>query len=171
MKKLVAFGVVLVFAGILVYFFSTKNSDENLPGNDNDSEQVFDATEPSLDYSTTLVDVTDGESIRGVTTSGSASGEAIAGLDSGRYSLVASFSGLPDPDDSDFYEGWVMRQEPPSIVSTGRVEKNGDQFFNIFSSDENLLDHSLYVLTLETDDNDPSPNDYILEGKFVNLYK
>jgi len=171
MKKFVAFGVVLVIAGILVYFFSTKNSDDDLPGKDNDSEQVYDTTEPSLDYSATLVDVTDGENIRGVNTLGSASGEAIAGLDSGRYSLVASFSGLPDPDDEDFYEGWVMRLDPPRVVSTGRIEKNGDQFFNIFSSNENLLDHSLYVLTLEPDDDDPSPADYILEGKFVNLYK
>src|SRR3989344_6744187 len=116
MKKFVVIGIVLVVAVFLVYFFSTKNSDENLPGNDNDSEQVFDATEPSLDYSAILVDVTEGENIRGVTTSGSASGEAIAGLDSGRYSLVASFQGLPDPDDEDFYEGWVMRLDPPRVV-------------------------------------------------------
>ena len=85
--------------------------------------------------------------------------------DDSSYRLFATFSDLPELEEDFFYEGWVVRAEPLSVISTGALEP-GDvaQWVNDFSSDENLTDHVRYVLTLEPDDGDPAPAEHVLEG-------
>ena len=109
-------------------------------------------------YTANLVDVTGGE----------ASGSAMASYGDGLYSLMATFSDLPEPEGTDFYEGWVVRQSPLSVLSTGAVEKEELGFFmNAFTSSDNLLDHDFYVLTIEPDDGDPAPAGHVLEGTLI----
>ena len=86
----------------------------------------------------------------------------------GNYTLVVVFDGLVDPEGSDFYEGWIVRQgENQSVVSTGVVSKKDGVYKNLFISEKDLSDHTFYVLTIEPDDGDPAPADHILEGTLV----
>lgn len=114
--------------------------------------------EPVFQYQGDLADVTGGQ----------ATGMVLVGLNEGSYDLVATFEGLPEPQDSDFYEGWVVRQgEDLSVLSTGRATKMGSLYQNIYESDQDLTDHDFYVLTIEPDDGDPAPAGHVLEGKIL----
>ena len=111
--------------------------------------------EDGFDYNGTLDDVS----------GGSAAGDAKARFKDGAYELVATFEGLPDPQGTDFYEGWVVRRGANmSVVSTGRVEEEAVGYLNLYMSSDDLTDHDFYVLTLEPDDGDPAPAAHILEG-------
>lgn len=94
---------------------------------------------------------------------GSSSGNAGASYNDGRYHLYAKFVDLPNPPEGFFYEGWVVNK-PFSVLSTGEVKRNYGEYINSFDSEEDLLDHTFYVLTIEPDDGDPAPADHILEG-------
>jgi len=76
------------------------------------------------------------------------------------YTLLASFENLPELEEGFFYEGWIIRDNDLSIVSTGAVSNN----MNIFSVENDYTDHLQYVLTLEPDDGDPAPAEHILDG-------
>lgn len=114
--------------------------------------------EPTTRYEGSLEDVT----------GGNASGTAIASwlTDSKRYELSATFSDLPELEDDFFYEGWVVRKEPLRVISTGALEReDADTWSNVFTSDDDLTDHTTYILTLEPDDGDPAPAEHVLEGE------
>ena len=117
-----------------------------------------------------LFDVTDGATVTGVNTGNKATGEAQANFEDGEYSLKATFKDLPDPQGTDFYEGWVVRKGLSfSVISTGRAEKVDGEYQNIYKSQEDLLDHDFYVLTIEPDDGDPEPAEHILEGTMKSI--
>lgn len=130
------------------------------PGVDPDSvdEMIVnengDAMEMKFDYQANLVDVS----------GGSASGTATASFKDGQYTLTANFSNLPDPTGTDFYEGWLVRNKPLDVISTGRVNKVSGEYVNNFNDSRDLIDHDFYVLTTEPDDGDPAPAAHILEG-------
>ena len=116
-------------------------------------------------YSGQLADVTEGKTIRGTSTDGESSGIAKANFKDSVYSLLVTFENLPDPQGTDFYEGWVVRKGSQfSVISTGEVEKVDEVYTDTYLSGEDLTDHNFYVLTLEPDDGDPAPADHILEG-------
>ena len=113
-----------------------------------------------------LADVTNGEDVLGINTRGLAEGVAVASYAVGTYSLDVVFDNLPDPLGTDFYEGWVVRRgEEPSVISTGRLVREGDTYKNDFLSSRNFMDHTFYILTLEPDDGDPAPAYHIAEGE------
>ncbi len=99
-------------------------------------------------------------------TGGDASGVAKVVSDS-PYEMEASFENLPAIAEDFFYEGWVVRQDPLSIISTGPTEEVDGAIVNTFSHSEDLSDHTRYVLTLEPDDGDPAPAAHVVEGDFV----
>ncbi|HIA92164.1 TPA: anti-sigma factor [Candidatus Saccharibacteria bacterium] len=113
-----------------------------------------------------LVDVTEGAA-RSVDTNGEASGTALATFEDGKYLLNVEMSGLPEPTNGEFYEGWIVRKEPFKFISTGELEQTDDVWLNYFMSDEDLTDFTQYVLTIEPDDGDPAPDAHILEGMFI----
>ncbi|MFH1508835.1 MAG: anti-sigma factor [bacterium] len=110
--------------------------------------------EIEYDYEGTLEDVSDSN----------ATGFVKADFTNNTYMLLATFENLPDLEEGYFYEGWVVRNSPLSVVSTGKVEKKDDVYTNMYSSAQGLIDHKFYVLTLEPDDGDLAPADHILEG-------
>jgi len=116
-----------------------------------------------------IVDVTDGAEIRGITTSQDAAGYAHASYnEEDGYVLHAKFSGLTDPQGDDFYEGWVVRQNPFAFWSTGKLEKGDDgSYINDITSSIDYSEYDFYVLTLEPNDGDDAPADHILEGDVV----
>lgn len=86
----------------------------------------------------------------------------------GRYYLNGTFEDLPEPEDGYFYEGWIVRASPSSVISTGVVEKEDDNTWtNVYGSDTDYTDHDRYVLTIEPDDGDPAPADHVLDGTFA----
>ncbi len=119
----------------------------------------------NITLSTGLVDVTNGLEVRGLLTNVVAGGTVRVTYDGSTYSLVAEFTDLPEPQGDDFYEGWVVRQETQSVVSTGRLQEVNGQYRNTFESNIDLTDHTLYVLTIEPNDGDPAPADHIVEGR------
>ncbi len=85
----------------------------------------------------------------------------------GTYELRAS-AVLPVPEDGYFYEGWIVRREPLSVVSTGElyVPKNDDKelvYENIYEMTEDQLDHLEYIITIEPDDGDPAPAEHVVD--------
>lgn len=101
---------------------------------------------------------------------GDGSGIVQAGFIEGKYQLTATFENLPLPGGTDFYEGWVVRDEPKNVVSTGKVSRTDEGvFMNFFTNDEDLSDYTRYILTIEPDDGDPAPAAHVLEGEFLTL--
>ena len=94
------------------------------------------------------------------------SGMVLSYFHGGEYFLEADFDDLAPLEDGFFYEGWVVRSEPLSVVSTGALEEIDESFVNNFKSDSDLTDHQKYILTLEPDDGDPAPAEHVLEGTF-----
>lgn len=98
-----------------------------------------------------------------------ASGTAMAVFQDGTYSLMATFSDLPDPPENFFYEGWIVRRGSDfSVLSSGVVVQNDEGTYeNFYSSGQDLTDHTFYVLTIEPDDGDPAPADHVVEGEMT----
>ncbi|MBT3816909.1 MAG: hypothetical protein HOE80_03425 [Candidatus Magasanikbacteria bacterium] len=116
------------------------------------------------DWEGDLEDVTKGKTILGVNTEGTSSGFAQAVFNN-TYTLQAVFEGLPDPEGTDFYEGWIVRREGSfNVISTGKASKIDGVYKNVYESEKDLSDHTFYVLTIEPDDGDPAPAEHILEG-------
>lgn len=101
---------------------------------------------------------------------GNATGTAMAGYQPSGYALEATFQNLPDPQGTDFYEGWILIQgDATTVMTTGRAKKVENGYVNEFSSDADLTERTFYVLTLEPDDGDPRPAEHILEGEMLPL--
>jgi hypothetical protein len=96
---------------------------------------------------------------------GSGFGEAKADFENSKYELLATFENLPDPEGLYFYEGWIVRSEPQSVISTGVAVKENGMYKNAYTTNLDLTDHDFYVLTLEPDDGNPAPAAHILEGQ------
>ena len=112
-------------------------------------------------------------SVAGGDETGSANSSYLEGYG---YTLEANFPNLPALEEGFFYEGWVVRSEPLSVISTGKAldhEEAADiypinegAFVNTYESEQDLTDHIKYILTLEPDDGDPAPAAHVLEGTF-----
>jgi len=135
-----------------------ENLEENMGVSDENIDAFIDeikAMGPGpFGFSADLKDVSGGE----------ATGHVMSGNVIDGYTLYAYFEGLPHPEDGFFYEGWVVRQNPLSVISTGKAKRSLGDYLNTFNSKEDLTDHEQYVLTLEPDDGDPAPADHVLEG-------
>lgn len=156
MKYLLALAsVALIAIGIYQY----NQTEVTTPTNtETESEAAYQFEGP-------LEDVTKGETVRGINTKNLAKGTSQASFENGQYNLLATFENLPDPQGTDFYEGWVVRKGLNfNVISTGKAEKVDGVYKNIFTSEEDFSDHLFYVLTLEPDDGDPAPADHIVEG-------
>ncbi|MDH5533060.1 MAG: anti-sigma factor [Candidatus Pacebacteria bacterium] len=164
MKKLFFLSLIaisLIFTGCL-----KKPVEESASTTEKDSEVVVPLAKEDKDlfmeyqFKAVLEDVADSNS----------SGFVMAKYDEEGYQMIANFSDLPETKNGDFYEGWIVRKSPFSVISTGAIEKSSDgSDVNIFSDNKDLSDHLLYVLTLEPDDGDPAPAEHILEGTFQPL--
>jgi len=121
----------------------------------------------SAAYENNIVDVTNGEELRGIVTSSDAAWFAKAGYYDDEYTLHAEFSWLTDPQGDDFYEGWVVRQSPFAFISTGELEKKDGKYVNHYTSSVDYTDYDFYVLTLEPNDWNDAPADHILEWNVV----
>lgn len=144
------------------------------PLDDGDEESRSDDELDTVATTSTEIDAADYdistelEAITDDAATGTESGIAMARYTADNlYELDAAFDGLPELDaDEYFYEGWIVRRDGElSVISTGPLEMDADgNYINHYTSDENLLDHTEYVLTLEPNDGDPAPAAHVLEG-------
>lgn len=109
-----------------------------------------------------IVDVTDGKEVRWVTTSDT-KWYGKAAFSGETYSLAVLFENLPEPQNGDFYEWWLVQKEPFKFISTGEIENKDGMDVNIFTSKTDYSSYDFYVLTLEPDDWNPAPADHIIE--------
>ena len=135
------------------------SEDEDEADNADEVYKVPSMKDMLYDYNAKLEDVT----------GGNATGFVGVSYDNDLYDLYAEFEDLPNPGDDYFYEGWVVRNNPLSVISTGKAINNKEIYLNSFATSQDLTDHDLYVLTLEPDDGDPAPAEHILEGTFQTL--
>ena len=114
-----------------------------------------------------LEDVTNGP-VRGVSTTAETGGFAKTWYNEDGFGLHAGFENLDDPIADDFYEGWLVRQNPFDFISTGELVKKEDGYYHDnFESSSDYSDYSFYVLTLEPNDGNPAPAEHIFEGDVV----
>lgn len=116
----------------------------------------------------TLKDVT-GDSIRNTDFSAAVGGTVQDGYnaETQTYLMEAIFTGLPEPADDEFYEGWLVDKATGLVLSTGEAEDEGGEYSNLFSSSTDYTYAVSYVLTLEPRDGDPRPDAHVLEGAFT----
>ncbi|MBU1018192.1 hypothetical protein KKA33_04155 [Patescibacteria group bacterium] len=139
--------------------------EEDSTAKENDDNMVQKMMVMIYDYYGDLVDVVKGKTILGLSFAGiESSGRAEAVFENGTYYLRAILYYLPIPKDDSFYEGWIVRKSPFSVISTGKAQLIDDRYVNIYRSAQDLTDHDFYVLTLEPNDGDPAPAAHVLEG-------
>lgn len=76
---------------------------------------------------------------------------------------------LDKPAAGKFYEGWIVKDGPePKYVSTGRLEKNGNEYALLFTNKTDYSDYRGVVITEETESLglDGKIEDHVLEGSF-----
>jgi len=149
-KNTTIFVILLVLVAGAYYVFSNDSEDDLY-----EEEKIEETEEMTYSYSGTLEDVSGGDS----------SGVVQAIFEDGTYSMRAAFADLPAPEGTDFYEGWIVRKgEDFDTISTGEAVLVDGEYVNTYEADQDLTDHSFYVLTIEPDDGDPAPADHVLEG-------
>jgi len=81
--------------------------------------------------------------------------------------IYAEIMNVPDPEGTDFYEGWIVKKgDVRSPITTERLEREAPGMYtNVFEYQGDLSDGwNFYVLTLEPDDGNPAPAKHIVEG-------
>lgn len=76
---------------------------------------------------------------------------------------------IGDPQQGKFYEGWLVKNPATKeFFSTGRMEKQGNQYMLTFTGLKNYPDFSKVVITEETEalGLDGNPEAHVLEGSF-----
>lgn len=168
MKIVIGAVIIIVIIGIGAYFLVFKSSVSEPLANTSPSASPQNETSMMAEgtvYNADLLDVTRG-AILGVDTQRKSTGEVTVMESSGSYSLNATFENLPDPKGSDFYEGWLVSSNPVAVISTGVAVKEDGKYVNRFETTTDASFYTMYVLTLEPDDNDPASAYHILEGTF-----
>ena len=172
-------GLVMLALGIFLIYYgltsvandedlgeqSVNKTSEAAVDTNETEEQVSDGQDEQYTHRTSLADVTEGETFQGIATGGSASGEAKAVFENDTYNLIAEFSGLPEPINGSFYEGWLVA-DSGDFFTTGvaEIDDNGN-YVNTFTDGTDWTEtHNKYILTLEPNDGNPAPADHIVEG-------
>lgn len=125
----------------------------------------------NFDYLTELSDITIGKDMDGHITEGKTKAVVKSHYDSDQklFKLYGTFAQMPKLREGFYYEGWLVRREPFSMISTGKVVMIDEELTNVYVSGADLRDYDFFVLTLEHNDGDPDPEIEILEGQFKKL--
>ena len=70
--------------------------------------------------------------------------------------------------ESEFYEGWLVRQSPFDFFSTGEMITNdlGEFVLEWAGMYDDILSYNNLVITREARDNNPAPSEHVAEGKW-----
>ena len=155
-------GILVLIVGYFVFFAPAGDDTEN-KDDDNGVEQTDDTN-----GSNGIVSFAKIAHLSDVT-GGFGTGNISIGFTDGTFNLEGDMTGINDPQDGFFYEGWLVGGSA-GVLSTGVVEKGPDgTFVNEFTANKDYTDATQYILTIEPDDGDPAPADHVLEGPFEDL--
>ena len=120
---------------------------------------------------TDLSDVTIGKDMDGHITDGKTSSTIKTQYDPvlKQFKLYGTFTHMPKLREGFYYEGWVVRKEPFSMYSVGKVMVIDEEMTSVYVTETDLTDHTMFILTLEHNDGNPNPEVQILEGEFKKL--
>jgi len=181
MKKIITFIVVVLIIILAILFLrKKKNTSSVLPDSfeqalkensfgeiDTSASQVVNETSTSAPGSVPIVWDIQGSLADVANTGGS--GEAFLRYDAATNTsyIYAEIMNVPDPEGTDFYEGWIVKKgDARSPITTERLEREAPGMYtNVFEYQGDLSDGwNFYVLTLEPDDGNPAPAKHIVEG-------
>jgi len=78
----------------------------------------------------------------------------------------AVMASMPDPQEGNVYEGWLVQPSPLQFFSTGVMEKNENNVWVLeYSTDNEYPSYTKVIITEETII-DPIPETHIIEGSF-----
>jgi hypothetical protein len=140
---------------------NTDKNDDIIWKTDEQSDDKTEIKNPIVE-NYNIVDVTEWKEIRGIKTSDT-KWYVKAAFKNETYTLAWVFENLPKPQNDDFYEGWIIQEDPFMFVSTGKIESKWWMDINTFINSVDYSTYKTYVLTLEPNDWDPAPADHILE--------
>lgn len=109
--------------------------------------------------SAALADVTAGESY----------GLAFSTSENDRFSLVATFGGLPALRDDQRFDGWlVKRGEAMQVIYLGAAKQMDEEnrWSLVYETSEDVSLFDFFVFTLESGDENSAPEQHLLEGRF-----
>jgi hypothetical protein len=136
------------------------------PTNETEENETLPPPPDGYTFTANLVDVTNGELVRSVLTGGSATGVAYAKYDP-EYDLQITIQGLPVPENDEYYEAFIVRNDPFSVLSVGTPTRSGNNYVLSFTDPIDYTDHDFIVVTIEISDGDPEPSsDHVLTATF-----
>ena len=97
-------------------------------------------------------------------TGGVGGGIATRSYTDGKFELTI-LAELPDPKVGQWYEGWLVRQEPAAIIYAGKLGIAKGGFLLEFTDKMDWRDHAQVIVTVE-ERNDRKPETHVLEGEF-----
>jgi hypothetical protein len=166
MKKyyiIIATIIILALVALAIVFFrdifiNTENSLDMEKKDMEEKEEMITILELLIkdpDTETTSLKAVDGSTSSGV---------AYRLFKNGEFNHLV-IANLPDPENDNLYEGWLVQLDPLEFFSTGVMEKSKEGWVLIFTGDEEFSDYYRVVITEETVI-DSLPEKHIIEGDF-----
>jgi len=157
--------LIIIFVVAVAWFRSDdKNPTDQIPATALPKTESFvsDNSKPTMRVG--MVDQAELSDVSG----GSGSGIVTREIEDNFYRHVVK-ANLPDLNENNFYEGWLVRPSPFDYFSTGEMIHNESgewvlEWFGEFGQD--YSDYTQVVITIEARDNNPDPADHVLEGQF-----
>ncbi len=153
--------ILAVLAGIIFWIRKPKEElqvPEDMTTIEEEMENFFNIEIPEDAEKAQLKDVTGGDS----------SGIATRDQENGAFVHVV-LADLPDPEGTDFYEGWLVRgkvgDDNFDFISTGKMIVAKGGYLLDFESKNDLSEYVGVVITLE-EVADANPEAHVLEGSF-----
>jgi hypothetical protein len=146
---------------------NSKNSDVDTLNKGSDFDSTDRVLEIKYQYFGDLVAVLNNKELKEPVLKENLKGNVKVSYLDNSYLLVASFENLPDFKDNSFYNGWLIKEEDtPSIINTGKAVKVGGVYINAYTSEKDLTDHDVYILSIERNDNIEKPSsNRVLNGE------
>jgi len=131
-----------------------SEADLKMPMTDAEKKAVEESFKKEGSEITSLTDVSGGE----------ASGTAFRMFDGEKFYHKVEAKGLSSLEKGFFYEEWLVGEA--GFFSTGRMMVINGEGSLYYVADEDKSDFRGVVVTLESEDGDPTPGSHVLEGSF-----
>jgi len=156
--------VVLVIGGLGFFLYKRSRQATNEPTAMGEGVQIEDRANQLLDQMNVKIpENADKIGLKDVS-GGDATGIATKSFNNNVFSgsIIAA---LPELGSGEFYEGWLVREDPFDLVGVGKLRQAKGGWMVDFTSNTDLSDHKQVVVTQEMVD-DQKPEKHILEGQF-----
>ncbi len=124
-------------------------------------------------YFSNLAEVLENKKIADVTFKERLKGSVKITFLNNSYLLIASFENLPDLKNGKFYNAWLTKEKDFSdILDLKKALKVSGLYTNAYSSEKDLTDYDIYILSIEDDNKTETPSSFqVLKGKIEKVKK